>query len=96
MNLGIAYWMSSGFKLVLEGEKEIDYQVSVRAGLEYSYKNKFFIRSGVKTQPFASSYGFGLKSGRFTIDYGLQNNNRLGISHQASVVFNLKSNNNAE
>lgn len=91
MNLGLSYTMKTGFRFCIESEKEIDYPVSIRSGLEYNYRKKFFIRSGIKIQPFASCYGIGFHSRRFIIDYGLQNNRQLGISQQVSLVFFIKS-----
>ena len=91
LNLGVEYKTSSGFKVNLEAEKEIDFQMSIRSGIEYAFKQRFYIRSGIITRPFSSSYGIGMLTGRFIIDYGLRRSGILGISHMVSVVFRIKS-----
>ena len=92
MNLGLEYKTSTGFKISLETEKEIDNKIIIRSGIEYAYKHRFFIRSGINISPFSSSYGIGLLTGKFTIDYGLRSSGILGMSHMMSVVFRIKSN----
>jgi len=91
MNLGIEYKTRSGIKANIEAEKEIDEKVNIRSGLEYGYRQKFFIRTGITTYPFTSSYGIGLNSGRFLINYGVRRSGKLGISHMISVEFLLKN-----
>ncbi|MFC2125578.1 hypothetical protein ACFLU5_12275 [Bacteroidota bacterium] len=91
MNLGIEY-KTGNLRANLETEKEIDFKVTIRSGIEYAFKQRFFIRTGIITNPFSSSYGLGLLSGRFIIDYGLRRSGTLGMSHMMTVVFRIKSN----
>ena len=75
-----------------ELEKDLDYDASVKAGLEYRILKKFFLRTGFRIQPNAGFFGLGFKPARYSLDYAFQYTQGWGSRHQASVSYRLNAN----
>jgi long-subunit fatty acid transport protein len=64
-------------------------------GVEYSWKNMFFIRGGYKFNVEEQNYSFGagfnvpLDIANFTLDYAYSNFSRLGSAHRFSILLGL-------
>ena len=87
---GFSYQATKALILCLEVKKEIDHSFNIQGGLEYQFLQKFHLRSGVSSAPFQQYYGLGFSPAGFSIDYALQNHNRLGISHQLSLAYQFR------
>ena len=87
MKLGLLYTPVNKVRLNLDIYKDVAYKPIVRAGLEYVIIEKFYLRTGLNTDPFTSYFGGGILLDRFKIDYALGNNDFLGVSHQAAISF---------
>lgn len=86
--LGIAWKIAKGFVATLEGEKNTNFQpITIRGGLEYGLKDKFFFRGGFGTQKEIFSMGFGFKLKMVRFDISAVMHESLGFSPQGSLVF---------
>lgn len=73
-----------------EIEKDLDFTPTWKMGLEYTFHKKFIARTGYNLRPNTSFFGLGFKTNKFIIDYALQHNVQLGLSHQSSVGYQFK------
>jgi hypothetical protein len=89
MRLGTSYNLSSKVLLALEAEKNINYPLRAKIGLEYQPLSKFFIRGGLNTAPFEGTFGFGYKFKPLQLDLGSSYHQVLGWSPHFSLTFNL-------
>ncbi|MTI20640.1 hypothetical protein E1176_06375 [Fulvivirga sp. RKSG066] len=90
LNAGISYRPLDKLRLNIETEKAIEYDASLRVGLEYLILEKLAVRTGVSTAPFTSYGGLGFTKGRLSVDYAITKNTSLGYSHQGAVSFRIK------
>jgi len=56
-------------------------------GLEYAFHKKFSARTGYNVRPNTGFFGLGMKTKKLSIDYTIQYNVFLSVSHQASVGY---------
>jgi hypothetical protein len=72
-----------------------DNSENVSTGLEYAWKNIFFIRGGYKINVDEQNYTFGaglkvpISIAEFTFDYAYANFSRLGSAHRFSIILGL-------
>jgi hypothetical protein len=57
-------------------------------GQEIMLEDKFFLRLGLVTNPTIPSAGFGLKWGRFQLDYAINRHSDLGETHSFGFAVN--------
>lgn len=73
--------------IAAEIEKDLDYDPTWKMGIEYAFHKKFCARTGYNLRPNTAFFGLGFKTKKFTIDYALQHNALLSLSHQASIGY---------
>lgn len=89
--LALGWKISSSFLATVESEKNTNTpSFSIRAGAEYSFKNRFYIRVGMSNNHDLFSMGFGFNYKAIQIDIAANNNQSLGISSEVSLVFQFK------
>jgi hypothetical protein len=88
---GIAWKPSSKLLITTEVEKDIDYPLLWKTGIEYQAHARVSVRTGYRIKPSAAFFGLGLQPKRFMIDYAFEYNFQLGASHQASVGYRFTS-----
>lgn len=91
MKLGISYTPTSDILFNLDLYKELEFDPSIRAGLEYNVSGNFYIRTGFNSNPIKFFFGAGIELKRFCIDYAVATHQFLGVSHQASVSFRYQN-----
>ncbi len=70
-----------------------DNSENVSSGIEYKWKDTFFVRGGYKFNVEEMNYSFGagvnvpLNIARFTLDYAYANFSRLGSAHRFSIIL---------
>ncbi|HLZ17172.1 MAG TPA: hypothetical protein VKQ08_09030, partial [Cyclobacteriaceae bacterium] len=69
-----------------ELDKDIEYPISWRTGVEYSIYKKVFFRTGFNLNPNAAYFGLGVQKKNLKFDYAIRFNPLLGAAHQASAV----------
>lgn len=89
MRAGVQLKATEDFLTLIEIEKDISRPSSYKAGFEYQFQHKFFIRSGFNLYPSAIFGGIGTDLRRIKIDYSISNNYYLGSAHQASACFSF-------
>ena len=70
-----------------EIEKDLDLDPTWKIGMEYVFHKKFSARTGYSIHPNTGFFGLGFKTKKFTLDYAVQYNVSLSLSHQASVGY---------
>jgi hypothetical protein len=89
---GLAVQPIATLLLVTEIEKDLDYDPTVKGGIEYAVYKKVNFRTGFNLHPNAVFFGLGFLIRKLKIDYALQYNNTLSAAHQASAVYRLERN----
>ncbi len=85
--LGITYQFSLNLLISIESEKQLSTKPSLKTGLEYNFNQKFFIRTGVSTNPVTYAFGAGLLLNKLRIDLASSIHQVLGYSPQLSIIY---------
>jgi hypothetical protein len=87
---GLTFKAKENILITSELDKDLDYDLTWRTGFEYSFKQKFFFRTGVNIKPQSGFFGLGAKRKNLHADYAIQFNTLTGTSHQASASYWFK------
>ena len=90
MRAGLSYLASEQLIILVEIEKDIDFEAAFRSGIEYKVAKKLTLRTGLSTKPLRSYYGIGFISKKLKIDYSFNNQSSLGNVHQMALGYHLK------
>jgi hypothetical protein len=90
MRLGTSYVFSGKLTVVAEAEKNLEYALRLKAGLDYMVARSFYFRAGVATQPVEVTFGFGHKMKSFQLDLGSAHHQQLGWSPHFGLTFTGK------
>lgn len=90
LSAGVQYTPSATVVVLAEVEKHLDFNPSLRMGVEYTIHKKIIARTGYQLWPSVAGFGAGYKTYRLTIDYALQQHLALGATHQASLAYFLQ------
>jgi hypothetical protein len=91
IRFGARYQFSEQLLLAVETEKDTYNPAIFRAGIEYLTGSVLFLRAGMGTNPFASSFGFGLKLKKLKIDFSGSFHRTLGFTPQTSLTYQFGS-----
>jgi hypothetical protein len=86
---GFSYDILSNIALNLAFEKELTFQPSLKAGINYRIMEYISIRSGFSTEPSMFSGGVGIHYSLFQFDYAVTNHQELGFTHQFGLIISL-------
>ncbi|MCF8400968.1 MAG: hypothetical protein K9G45_06330 [Bacteroidales bacterium] len=84
---GLVYSFSDELIASVEAEKYIDHPLNLKTGLEYNFKEKFYLRGGIATKPASWAMGFGMKLQNFSINLASLCHQVLGFSPTVSVQY---------
>lgn len=90
LTIGIAFKPNENFIMTTEVEKDLDHDPIIRGGVEYVIHKKLFARTGFNLNPEAAFAGLGFRHRKFLINYAIQYQYELGVSHQATLGLALK------
>lgn len=90
MRLGTSYSFSEKVIVAAEFEKNIDFPLRFKTGIDYQVIDNFFFRAGFATQPVEFSFGFGYKLKNFQLDLGSAYHQQLGWSPHFSLTYKGK------
>ena len=90
MRAGISYTFSEKTFVTVETEKELYSKPMVKIGMEYHISAPLYLRAGIASNPFLSSFGFGLELNRFNLDIASSYHNILGFSPTVSLSYKFK------
>ncbi|HNQ83920.1 MAG TPA: hypothetical protein PKM34_09775 [Bacteroidales bacterium] len=89
-NLGMVYRYAPAFLVAIELEKEMDFPLCVKTGMEYNFGETVFIRGGIRLLPFGYSFGTAWRKKRLLIEVSSSYHQYLGFSPVISFQYNLK------
>ena len=88
LTLGIFYQASKQLGITAEVVKHLDYEISVRAGIEYMISKVLFLRVGTMTEPSQVTFGLGLAlENGLKIDIASAYHSTLGISPGIGIRY---------
>ncbi|MBO7101553.1 MAG: hypothetical protein J6V98_05970 [Bacteroidales bacterium] len=70
---------------VLEAESEEC--ARLRMGMEYCYREQFYLRSGLATRPLLLTFGLGFRQHHYAIDLAVEVHNTLGLTPHTSLTL---------
>lgn len=88
---GISFSPSKQLVISSDLEKDLDYNATVKAGVEYKPLKKFAVRSGFNLYPNAFFLGIGIFPSSCRVNYAMELNTIVGVSHQLSVSYQAKA-----
>lgn len=88
MRLGSSYSISKKVQLTAEAEKNVDYAMRGKFGIEYKLIDNFFLRGGFASAPIEGSFGFGYRFKELLkLDIGSSYHQILGWSPHCSFSY---------
>lgn len=87
--VGACFQIMDHFRLMADAYKDVRYPTDIRVGGEYTFMEKFIIRSGLGSDPSRFCGGFGLDLGLAVLDYGFNTHQELGMTHALSLSFHI-------
>ncbi len=88
MKVGFSYQFSKKLLLAGEAEKDIDFPLRWKGGLEYQYLDMLAFRTGFSTQPIQATLGAGLSwNNGLRFDFAFQWHQTLGWTPAFSAIF---------
>jgi hypothetical protein len=88
-DLGLSYTFSDKIIVVIESEKDIQYNAVFKAGVEYHPVKAIYFRTGISTNPMLNSFGFGLEYHNFSLDFASSYHQALGFTPQFSLIYHV-------
>jgi hypothetical protein len=70
-------------------EKDIEYPLSIRFGLEFFPIKYLYLRTGFSNEPERYSAGIGINYSIIELDYAVFTHQDLGLTHQAGIIINF-------
>lgn len=86
---GVQFNPSEEILLVVEIEKDINYDPTLKSGIEYVIHQKIKVRTGFNLGPNSIHGGVGYYTSRLNVDYALQYNHALKTQFQISSGYKL-------
>jgi hypothetical protein len=87
LRLGSNYQVAEKVRLLGQLDKDIDWGLNVRAGIEYQAIERLIFRLGYATDPALSSFGFGLLFSSFQLDFASGFDSKLGFTPTFSISY---------
>lgn len=88
--MGISYKPLSSMLIVLEGEKDIRYSLTMKAGLEIQAFENLVLRSGIEHDPDLVTAGFSVLYDATEFGYAASVHPQLGWTHQIELSVRLE------
>ena len=87
--LGTSYLFSDKLLVSVEASTDIEFNPTVRAGIEYHTAQPLYLRIGFNSNPVSPTFGFGLQLKNFRMDAAAGWQPVLGFSPQASLSYRI-------
>jgi hypothetical protein len=88
---GLGYKVSDKIFIATDIEKDIQYKLLWKTGLEYNFNKKFSFRTGFNLNPTASFLGLAFNPKRLALHYAFKYDMIIGFSHQATVEYKFNT-----
>lgn len=90
--LGASYLLYETALISAEIEKDLEFPVIFKSGLEFNLNNIFFLRFGIASNPMVFSFGFGYKLEPFNVNIAFSKHPVLGYSPAITLEYAFKKN----
>lgn len=87
LTAGLSFNPEKNIFITTELSKELEYAATWRTGIEYSFHQKVFFRTGFNINPNSAFFGIGVFKKKIKFDYAMHLNHLKGASHQASASY---------
>lgn len=87
MRLGTSYSFSNKVLIAIDFEKNLDYDVRIKTGVEYEVIKNFRLRGGFATAPIELSAGIGYEWNQLQLSVGSSFHQILGWSPNFALIF---------
>jgi hypothetical protein len=87
--LGVRYKVSEQAMIITEAEKDLQFPLRLKGGVEYQPYKKFVFRSAFQLYPGALFFGFGFHPRKVKVDYAYQHSFAIGSRHQATIAYHF-------
>ena len=87
MRLGINYKFSESVMIDSEIEKDISQKFIFKTGIEYHISKPIYLRVGIATNSFLSTFGFGIEFNKLNLDFSSSFHSLLGYIPQLSITY---------
>lgn len=88
--LGLAVEYSPSLLIYSECEKDLDLPPILKIGIEYIFRDIFFLRGGIRIFPASYSFGAGFRHNRFLLEFSSAYHQYLGFTPQGSLQYDFK------
>ncbi len=85
VRFGLEYKFSDAVFALVESESTINQKTNIKFGVEYNLKQKFYLRTGLNTNPFLLSFGFGYNYKSVFVDVATAYHQVLGFTPALSL-----------
>ncbi|HNP94967.1 MAG TPA: hypothetical protein PKJ63_05040 [Cyclobacteriaceae bacterium] len=89
MTTGVQFRPDGNLTLLIELEKDLVYDPTFKAGIEYEFYQKFFARTGFNLNPNIICGGLGYRSSKLSVDYAMQYAHSIQTQFQLSVTYRI-------
>ncbi len=83
---GLAYTPTNDFLIVTELEKELEYPLVLKAGIEQTFLDFLSLRCGISNNPDKFSLGFAVRYAGMEFGYAGYSHTELGWTHQIDIT----------
>lgn len=90
LRFGISGYLSERFLAAAEAEKDFDNRTVFKGGLEMSFMDSLWLRTGISTDPVQASFGIGYAIGGLTADIAFTNHQVLGLTPHFSISYTFR------
>ncbi|MGE0930941.1 hypothetical protein [Peijinzhouia sedimentorum] len=90
LSAGLSYRPTTSIMANVEVEKDLNFPVNGKIGLEYLLREILFLRIGYQTEPSAPHFGLGFRRDIWQVDYAMQRHILLGYIHQFSFALKFQ------
>ena len=89
MRLGALYNFSKQVFLTVEAEKDVDFNPTIRGGIEYRPTPNFYLRVGAAANPSLMAFGFGIINKKLRLDISTSFHSQLGFSPAIGLQYGI-------
>lgn len=80
LSVGFSYQLSKSALISIDAHKDVMFPLSIRSGIQVELISSLFARAGFTSNPETYSFGFGYAPERWSVNFGIQQHNPLGLS----------------
>jgi hypothetical protein len=90
--LGAQYIFSDKVIFHTQIDKDLDFDASVKAGVEYLISDKINVNLGIATSPTIAAFGVGYNLTNWVLNFGASVHQQLGVSPSVGIIYRKNHN----